>query len=222
MGLQTLPVAIAPVRERAPRPIEVLVADDNALFREGLAHMLAADPRVHVVGQARDGEEAVLQALALRPHTVLMSIDMPRLSGVEATRRLAREAPDIQVLALTAYGDRVEVGDALASGAHKLFTKEATIRDVIASILSVAAVGSASAKSSLGRLSSRELHVLRHVAVGLSNKQVARRLGISEKTVRNHLTRIFSKLGVMTRTEAVVAAIRAGVLATWFAEPAID
>lgn len=209
------------LRKQAP-PIKVLVADDNALFREGLAHMLAADPRVDVVGQARDGEEAVLQALALRPHAVLMSIDMPKLSGVEATRRLAEDAPEIHVLALTAHGDRVEVGDAIGNGARKLFTKDATMRDVIASILAVGAAGTLSARSRLSRLSSRELNVLRHVAIGLSNKQVARRLGISEKTVRNHLTRIFSKLGVMTRTEAVVSAIRAGVLATWFVEPQTD
>lgn len=203
-------------------PIKVIVADDNALFREGLVHMLASDPRVDVVGQARDGEDAVLKALELKPHAVLMSVDMPRLSGVDATRRLAQDAPDIQVLALTAYGDRVDVGDAIANGARQFFTKEATVRDVIASILSVAAAGSLSAKSSLSRLSRRELHVLRQVAIGLSNKQVARRLGISEHTVRNHLTRIFGKLGVVTRTGAVVSAIKTGELATWFEEPAVD
>jgi DNA-binding NarL/FixJ family response regulator len=204
------------------QPIKVLVADDNALYREGLAHMLAADPRVEVVGQACDGEDAVRQALALRPHAVLMSVDMPTLNGIDATRRLAQDAPDVYVLALTAYGDNVDVGDALANGARQFFTKEATMRDVIASLVTVAAAGSVSAESTLSRLSSRELHVLRHVAIGFSNKQVARRLGISQSTVRNHLTRIFRKLGVMTRTEAVVTAIRSGHIAVGSTEPAVD
>jgi DNA-binding NarL/FixJ family response regulator len=213
----------APAQPAQPaQPIKVLVADDNALFREGLAHMLASDPRVEVVGQARDGEDAVRQALALRPHAVLMSVDMPRLNGVDATRRLAQDAPEVYVLALTASGDNVDVGDALANGARQFFTKDATMRDVMASLLTVAATASVSAKSSLSRLSSRELHVLRQVAIGLSNKQVARRLGISERTVRNHLTMIFRKLGVMTRTEAVVTAIRSGHIAVGITEPAID
>lgn len=203
-------------------PVKVLIADDHTLFRAGLAHMLATDPRVEVVGQARDGEEAVEQTLARSPDVVLMDVQMPKLDGVEATRRISHDAPHVRVLMLSAFGDNGNVSEAVANGAAGFLNKDATLRDVVATILAPSSVNGAGVTTRPAPLSTRELHVLKHVAIGLSNKQVARRLGISEKTVRNHLTRIFSKLGVVTRTEAVVNAMRAGALAPWFGGQAID
>ena len=98
-------------------PVKVLIADDQTLFRTGLARMLSADPRVEVVGQARNGEEAIAQTLERRPDVVLMDLQMPKLTGVEATRRLMSEAPGVHVLVLSAYADKAMVGEALASGA---------------------------------------------------------------------------------------------------------
>jgi DNA-binding NarL/FixJ family response regulator len=195
-------------------PVKVLIADDHTLFRTGLARMLSSDPRVEVVGQARDGQEAVDQALARKPNVVLMDLQMPRVSGVEATRRLVREAPGTHVLVLSAYGDKAMVSEALASGAEGYVDKDVTVEDIVNRILSLSPIGRRASRQPRAQLSLRELHVLNHVAGGLSNKQVARRLGISEKTVRNHLSRVFNKLGATNRTEAVMNAMRAGLPVT--------
>ena len=193
-------------------PVKVLVADDQTLFRTGLARMLSSDPRVEVVGQARNGEEAIEQALARNPNVVLMDLQMPKVTGVEATRRLVQEIPGLRVLALSAYADKATVGEALASGAAGFVDKDVSFEDILDRILSVAPASAMRLKRMRAKLSLRELHVLNQVADGLSNKQIARRLGISEKTVRNHLSRVFNKLGATNRTEAVVHAMRAGLV----------
>ena len=198
---------------RAPADlVKVLVADDQTLFRTGLARMLASDRRVEVVGQARDGEEAIEQALAAKPNVVLMDLQMPKVTGMEATRRLVQEIPGLRVLVLSAYADKAMVGEALASGAEGFVDKDVNFEDIIDRILSVAPASAMRLKRMRAKLSLRELHVLNQVADGLSNKQIARRLGISEKTVRNHLSRVFNKLGATNRTEAVVHAMRAGLV----------
>ncbi|TMD74707.1 MAG: response regulator transcription factor [Chloroflexi bacterium] len=198
---------------RAPADlVKVLVADDQTLFRTGLARMLSSDRRVEVVGQARDGEEAIEQALAAKPNVVLMDLQMPRVTGVEATRRLVQEIPGLRVLALSAYADKAMVGEALASGAVGFVDKDVSFEDILDRILSIAPASATGLKRVRAKLSHRELHVLKQVADGLSNKQIARRLGISEKTVRNHLSRVFNKLGATNRTEAVMHAMRAGMV----------
>ena len=174
--------------------------------------MLSSDRRVEVVGQARDGEEAIEQALAAKPNVVLMDLQMPRVTGVEATRRLVQEIPGLRVLALSAYADKAMVGEALASGAVGFVDKDVSFEDILDRILSIAPASATGLKRVRAKLSQRELHVLKQVADGLSNKQIARRLGISEKTVRNHLSRVFNKLGATNRTEAVVHAMRAGLV----------
>jgi DNA-binding NarL/FixJ family response regulator len=196
----------------APDRIKVLIADDQTLFRTGLARMLSADPRVEVVGQAANGEEAVEQALMRKPNVVLMDLQMPKISGVEATRRLLRETSGIHVLVLSAYADKGMVSEALAAGAEGYVDKDVTVEDIVNRVLTFSPAGRRVPGRTRTELSLRELHVLNHVATGLSNKQIARRLGISEKTVRNHLSRVFSKLGATNRTEAVIHAIQAGLV----------
>jgi DNA-binding NarL/FixJ family response regulator len=195
-------------------PVKVLIADDQTLFRTGLARMLASDPRVEVVGQARDGQEAVEQALARKPNVVLMDLQMPRVTGLEATKRLVRESPDVRVLALSAFADESVAGDALASGAVGFVDKNVSFEDILERILAFSPRPPARAKRSRVEMTRREVHVLRQVAAGLSNKQIASRLEISEKTVRNHLSRAFNKLGATNRTEAVMNAMRMGIVIT--------
>jgi len=125
---------------------------------------------------------------------------------------LVQEIPGLRVLALSAYADEATVGEALASGAAGFVDKDVSFEDILDRILSVAPASAARLKRVRTKLSHRELHVLNQVADGLSNKQIARRLGISEKTVRNHLSRVFNKLGATNRTEAVVHAMRAGLV----------
>jgi DNA-binding NarL/FixJ family response regulator len=193
-------------------PVKVLIADDHTLFRAGLARILARDPRLEVVAQARNGSEAVEETLALRPDVVLMDLQMPGLNGVEAVKRLHQDAPDVRVLVLSAYADRSMVTEAIDSGAFGYADKDTTPDDMVERILS-ASSSPQRHRTAPADLSGRELDVLNQVATGLSNKQIARRLGISEKTVRNHLSRAFSKLHAGNRTEAVLNAMRMGLLA---------
>ena len=192
-------------------PVRVVVADDQTLFRTVLARMLASDPRVRVVGQARDGREAIEQARAEKPNVVLMDLQMPLLNGVEATRFIARESPEIKVLALSAYADEDTISQALTNGAAAFIQKDVTFEDMLERILE-AAPKSPGQRRPRAPLTEREGHVLGHVAAGLSNKQIAKRLGLSEKTVRNHLSRAFNKLGATNRTEAVMTAMRRGLV----------
>lgn len=199
---------------RAAEPVKVLIADDQALFRTGLARMLAADPRVEVVGQAKDGADAIDQALARRPDVVLMDLQMPNVTGLEATKRLRRESPGVHVLALSGYVDRAVIREVLASGAKGFVDKDVTIEEIVEKILVIAPKPRGRPRRPRTTMTQRETHVIKHVAAGLSNKQIARRLGISEKTVRNHLSRVFNKLGATNRTEAVMNAMRKGVALT--------
>lgn len=193
-------------------PVRVLIADDHALFRAGLAKVLGGDTRLEVVGQAKDGGEAVDQTLAQHPDVVLMDLQMPGVTGVEATRRIALEAPGVRVLVVSAYADKSMVADALANGAKDFVDKDITPQEMVSRILAISSTVRSGAGRRPGTLSTRELSVLNQVATGLSNKQIAIRLGISQKTVRNHLTRVFNKLGAGNRTEAVLHAMRVGLL----------
>ena len=193
-------------------PVKVLIADDHTLFRAGLARILARDPRLEVVAQAGNGSEAVEATLALRPDVVLMDLRMPGLNGVEAVKRLHQDAPAVRVLVLSAYAERSMVTEAIACGAVGYADKDITPDDMVERILSASST-SQRVRTARADLSERELDVLNQVATGLSNKQIARRLGLSEKTVRNHLSRVFIKLRAANRTEAVLSAMRLGVLA---------
>jgi DNA-binding NarL/FixJ family response regulator len=203
--------------------IRVLVADDHPVVRRGISDLLASEPDVDVVGTAGDGADAVERAAALRPDVVLMDIEMPVVDGVEATRRITAATPGTAVVILTTFADRTRITRALDAGAAGYLLKDAEPSELVAGVRAAVAgstpVSPRAADSlarpadpSIGSLTPRERDVLALVAEGLANKQVARRLGISEKTVKAHLTRVFAALDVTDRTQA----------ALWFERHATD
>jgi DNA-binding NarL/FixJ family response regulator len=197
--------------------ISVLVVDDHAVVRAGLASLLATAADVRLVGSAADGHEAVRRYDELQPDVVLMDLSMPELDGVAATERIVRAHPDARIVVLTSLSDDRKILDALRAGATGYLLKDAGPDDVLAGIRAAAA-GGAPLDPRAGRvllqsqrtlrpardLSDREEAVLRLVAEGLPNKLIARRLGITERTVKAHLTNVFQRIGVSDRTQAAL------------------
>jgi DNA-binding NarL/FixJ family response regulator len=199
--------------------IKVLVVDDHAVVRTGLGQLLATAPDLELVGEAKDGQEAVEAAETAAPDVILMDISMPVLDGVEATRRIVARDPGARIVMLTSLADNRQILDALEAGASGYMLKHAAPDELLGAIRSAAA-GDAPLDPKAARalldsrrvapadkdktLSAREQEVLRLVAQGLANKQIARRLGISERTVKAHLTNVFSALGVSDRTQAAL------------------
>jgi DNA-binding NarL/FixJ family response regulator len=196
--------------------IRVVVVDDHRLVRAGLITLLDAVEDIEVVGEAADGEEGVSVASSAQADVVLMDLSMPVLDGVAATRQLLAQAPKTRVLALTSFSDRQRVADVIAAGATGYLLKDCAPDELVAAIRSSAAGHSpfdprvagallpTSTRSPAENLSSRELEVLRHAARGLANKQIARKLGISESTVKVHLGSVFRRIGVTDRTSAAL------------------
>ncbi len=195
----------------------VLVVDDHAMVRSGLTVLIDATGDLHVVGEAADGRQAVALAADLAPDVVLMDLSMPGMDGVEATRELLRQRPDSVVVVLTSFSDQPRVAEALKAGAVGYLLKDCDPRDLIAAIRSAAEghapldprvaralLPSTTSASPADGLSAREKDVLRLVAQGLANKQVGTRLGISERTVKAHLGRVFREIGVQDRTSATL------------------
>lgn len=211
--------------------VRVLVVDDQELVREGLAMLLERASGVEVVGSAADGHEALAFTQSLRPDIVLMDLRMPRMDGIEATRRIVEAHPDVAVLALTTYPDDRSLFAALRAGARGYLTKDATVEEIVAALNTVVTGGTALAPTVQGRvvsvalggnhsshdqrphdrLTSREVEVLSSMADGLRNEQIAVRLGISVVTVKTHINHIFAKLGVVDRGQAVAYAYRTGL-----------
>jgi DNA-binding NarL/FixJ family response regulator len=195
----------------------VLVVDDHAMVRSGLTVLIDGATDLHVVGEAGDGQRAVELALELQPDVVLMDLSMPVMDGVEATRALLKERPDSIVVVLTSFSDQPRVAEALKAGAVGYMLKDCDPRDLLAAIRSAAEghapldarvaralLPTATTASPADGLSVREREVLRLVAQGLANKQVGTRLGISERTVKAHLGRVFREIGVSDRTSAAL------------------
>ena len=203
--------------------IRVLLAEDHAVVREGLERLLATAGDIEVVGQAVDGEKAVELAAEHGPNVVLMDISMPNMNGIEATKRITEANSEIQVVVLTSFADLEKIEAALDAGAIGYLLKDAEPEDIIRGVQAAArgespfapraarALVAARAERPELHLSERELDVLRCVAAGLPNKLIARDLGISEKTVKAHLTRIFQQLGVSDRTQAALWAKERGI-----------
>lgn len=208
--------------------IRLLIADDHPVVRAGLAGLLSDEPGFEVVGEASDGDEAVQLASVTRPDVVLMDLRMPRVDGVAATSRIVGgEAgdPPPRVLILTTYETDDQILAAIEAGASGYLLKAAPQAEIVAGIRSVAAGQSALSPAVAVRLvermrqpepttvlTARETDVLRLVAIGNSNKQVAALLGIGESTVKTHLLKVFEKLGVTDRTRAVTLAMERGLL----------
>ena len=206
------------------RRIRVLVVDDHAVVRQGLRIFLETDPDFQVVGEAGDGAMAVRLAHALQPDIVLMDLLMPVMDGTQATRTIRRELAGVEVVALTSALDNDHVVAAMRAGAIGYLLKSAEADDLRRAIRAAAAgqvhldpaaaarlVHEIRSPPSPEALTARETDVVRLLAAGLANKEIGRVLGISEDTVKTHVSRILAKLGVQSRTQAALYAIRLGL-----------
>ena len=227
-----------PRERRASQMISVLIVDDHPLFREGLQIALGAEDDIQVVGQCADGEEALTTAARLQPDVVLLDINLPSKNGIQVTRLLKSEANHIAVILLTAYHDSEQVLHAMRAGASAYCPKDITQDDLLEAIRSAASGYYVIGKQRMDHdqlsgwinahmesintpymidpdehyipLSPREMEILEFVTNGLSNKEIAGRLKISQQTVKNHMTSILKKLNVQDRTQAAVHALRHG------------
>ena len=217
-----------------PGIIHVVIADDHALVRDGIRRMLEESAGIEVVGEAGDGEEAAQKVAELHPDVVLMDISMPRMNGVEATRRIKAQSPATAVVILTAYDDDIYVSTLLEAGAAGYLLKDVHASDLVSALRAIQAgeavlspavvrrmlahLGTEHKPASHGPepedLSAQERTVLLLAARGLSNKAIGTEMSLSPRTVQSHLAHIFNKLGVASRTEAVVMSMKQGWLRT--------
>ncbi len=211
------------------KPVRVLVADDQTLFRAGLARILADDPRVTVIGVAADGVEAVRMCRELHPDVVLMDVRMPNLDGIKATEQIKANTPEIPVLILTTFEADSHVLAALRAGASGYVLKDSEPKSIVSSLLAVRSgervmsgpvaqrvlgmlTGDTTPKDFYDGLTAREIEILKLIAEGSANKQIAYKLSISEKTVRNHISNMYEKLQIFDRSQAVLYAARKGLV----------
>lgn len=210
-------------------PIRVLVVDDQTLFRTGLTSLLNEDERVEVIGQSVDGANAVAQVGKLKPDVVLMDIKMPSIDGIEATRQIVERFPASRVLILTTFVADGQVIQALKAGASGYVLKDSSAAAIVNSIVAVMSgerviastvanrvlemlTGATSPKEFYDGLTNREIEIIKLLASGMANKQIAFRLKISEKTVRNHVSNAYEKLGIYDRSQAVLYAVKKGLV----------
>lgn len=209
--------------------VKVLVADDQTLFREGIKDILSGERWIQLVGEAADGEEAVALARKLRPDVVLMDIKLPKLDGISATRLIKKAAPAANVLMLSSFEDEAHVMEAVKAGANGYLSKMLPAAELVNSIRTFTSEGLMIPHQLMGKLlqglrkmdenlpirselTKTEIRVLSHLGNGLSNKEIALELKCSVKTIKNHLNSAFHKLGVTSRTEAVVKAINLDII----------
>ena len=205
--------------------IRILLVDDHSVVRQGLRLFLKYDPELEVVGEASDGAKALRLAHELKPDVVLMDLLMPIMDGIAATAAIRRELPDTEVLALTSVLEDASVVGAVRAGAIGYLLKDTQAEELCQAIKAAAAgqvqltpraaarlMQAVSTPQSPEALTERETEVLRLLAQGQSNKQIARRLNNTEQTIKSHVSRILSKLGVQSRTQAALYAIRTGLV----------
>ena len=211
----------------AATPIRVLIVDDHGVVREGLRAYLELESDIEVIGEARDGQEGVYRALELQPDVVLMDLVMPTMDGVDATARIKQHQPDTHVIVLTSFLDDERVVPAIKAGATSYLLKDVAASDLARAIRGARA-GQAQLHPEVARrlmqqvttphkteagaqLTEREREVLRLLAEGRSNKEIARTLVVSERTVKGHVSNILGKLGLQDRTQAALYAVRHGL-----------
>ena len=213
-----------------PEPLRVLVVDDHPMFRDGLRALLVSSPDAELVGEAATGEEALALTAELRPDLVVMDVQMPGIDGIETTRRVLRESPEVRVLVVTMFEDDATVFSAMRVGARGYVLKGASYAEMLRAIVAVgggeaifspgiavrlvdyfASIRPAEPSQVFPELSDREREILDLIAGGLKNPEIARRLYLSPKTVRNHVSNIFTKLQVADRAQAIIRAREAGL-----------
>lgn len=207
--------------------IKVLIADDHTVVRKGIRALLETEPGITVVGEAADGEDAIHKALALKPDVILMDLVMPKLDGVQAIKELREKLPEIKVLVLTSFAEDRRIVAAIEAGALGYLLKDSSPEDLVRAIREVHR-GESSLHPKVAQqlikklqrpaeepereeLTARERKVLALIARGLSNREIARELSISEPTVRTHVSNILRKLGLKSRTQAALYALKEGL-----------
>lgn len=223
---------------KVTQEISLLIVDDHPVFRGGLIDVMDLDPNINVVGEAADGEVAIEMAYEVKPQVILMDINLPTINGLQVTRKIKSQLPDVKVIMITGYDDAEQVFHALRAGASAYCPKDITPEALISVVYSVFNEKyyvdektmnyddlMSWVEQKIGRfagplvsdsddlfipLSPREMEILEHVTRGLSNKEIAYKLGISHQTVKNHMTAILRKLRVDDRTQAAVYALRHG------------
>jgi NarL family two-component system response regulator LiaR len=216
--------------------IRVLIADDHAIVRKGICALLATEPGIDVVGEAQDGQEAIVEAQRLQPDVILMDLAMPHVDGLEATRHITAHQPGTRILVLTSFTSDDKVFPSLKAGALGYLLKDSGPEELVQAIQQVYR-GESSLHPSIARkllreltepqdrtlgpppLTDREMEVLKLVARGQSNRIISAHLGISEATVRTHVSNILSKLNLDSRTQAVLYALREGLVTLNDTEP---
>jgi two-component system, NarL family, response regulator LiaR len=205
--------------------VRLLIADDHSMVRQGLRMFLGSDPEIEIVGEARDGAEALQQVHQLRPDVVLMDLLMPVMDGIQATEAIRRESPNTEVVALTSVLEDALVVDAVRAGAIGYLLKDTEAHELRRAIKAASAGQVELCPEAVARLlrevrtpersseplTEREIEVLRLLAQGQSNREISRTLSISEQTVKSHVSHILAKLGVPSRTQAALFAIRTGL-----------
>lgn len=213
------------------KKVKVLIADDQTLFREGIKDVLTSEKWIEVVGEAADGEEAVSLAKKLKPEVILMDIKLPKMDGIAATKEIKKTLPQINILMLSSYEDEAHVMEAIQAGANGYLSKMLPAAELVNSIKTFTTeglmipqqlmgkllqglrkMGDGSNPASQNVLTKTEIKVLDLLGRGMSNKELAIELGCQVKTIKNHLNNAFHKLDVSSRTEAVVKAIKLGII----------
>ena len=203
------------------KPIKVLLADDHAIVRMGLASLLGTKKDIEVVGEAEDGEAAVRKALKLTPDVVIMDLMMPKMDGVEATAEIHRRLPDVKIMVLTSYGASDGIAHALSAGATGALMKSTEFSEFVSAIRSIAdgerviapeIARQLSEDPPVPELTSRQAEILQSITRGLTNADIAKQLGIREDSVKEHVNAIFNKLGAANRSEAITIAMRKHLL----------
>ena len=209
------------IEPAADAPIRVLIVDDHPMLREGLAAVLQSQGDIQVVGEADDGAKAIAAFRSLLPDVTLMDLQMPNMSGVAAISAIRRDYPKARIIVLTTYGGDVQALRALKAGAAGYLLKSAVRKELLDAIHAVHAgrrylppdIATEIAVHAIDEaLTGREIDILKLIAVGEANKQIARQLGVSEETVKSHLKSIFLKLDVADRTHAVTIAAKRGII----------
>jgi len=232
------------------RQIKVMVVDDHPFFRQGLRDVLSAEQDLRIIGEASDGEEALRLIRELGPDVVVMDVNIPSLNGIQVTRKLRMERSPVNVVILTAYDDEEQVFHAIRAGASAYYPKDVTPETLVTAIREVSrghyVIGDlvmdeaqlapwllketqrfGATELDMGEepfnpLSPREMEILQLITYGMSNKEIAHRLGISHQTVKNHITAILHKLGVKDRTQAAVYTLRRGWVRLQDTQPQSD